>query len=631
MNTKIRNILLFSIIVSFILTGEGILNLSFVNASPGWLTGWSYRKGHVINSATGAGTNYQVRIVVHKSSGTDNGEDVYVGTNVRDDFGDVRFTDDNGITPLDYWMETYTSGVEATFWVEIKDNLSSQDQTIYVYYGKSGATTTSNGTATFEFFDDFDDLNKWTIDYTQYTPLFEQTTIDGYSVGRVNVNQHDERISIKSNTMIPRAKAVEARIKHISWNIDAYQRFSFHRIDGNNLISYFDYASFFDLYYLIKIVGGTLTQVDTYSVGHPSGWYIYEIYDDGTNVDVNRDFTEDVLDGSIPELQDDGYIYIRNYEYNNGTSEFAIDYIRVRKYTSPEPTHGSWFTSFLPGSPSSLGPTNYVNGSWISDTTPTFEFTQSDPDSSDTLKYRIQIDNNSNFSSPVVDYTSDYLSQGATSFTVGQAPGSGSYTQSSQGQTLSSGFYYWRVMSEDQRGETDSWTRANSGNIAFKISIGKFYTGVKNTVFSSGAVTYSQEPNTNNLIDFSITPSRGSIEVTIFYWFTSGTHYKKWKEKGSDPDATTTHVVGDLAPNTSYPVKVNGVLFGNYTSNSSGQISFVYDLGYSDKIFEVGEPPDLIPTGNNISYLFYLLPITFLLIGSVLYFKSRKTGPNLVR
>jgi len=160
----------------------------------------------------------------------------------------------------------------------------------------------------------------------------------------------------------------------------------------------------------------------------------------------------------------------------------------------------------------------------------------------------------------------------------------------------------------------------------------KIFKDVTNRIFADGPIRYSLDPNVSDqLVNFSVTPSKDSIDLTVFYWLTSGTYYKKWKESSDTKDITTTHVVGALAPNTSYPVKVNGVLFGKYTSNSSGQISFVYDLGYSDKTFEVGEPPDLIPTGNKLFYLLYLLPITLFFVGYILYFRSRKTGSSLVR
>jgi len=129
-----------------------------------WLSGWNYRKSHVINSASGAGTNYQIKIKVHYGSGSDSGEDVYLNSKCRTDFGDIRFTDDDGTTLLDYWMETKVDSDYAIFWVEVKDDLSSSDVTIYIYYGKSGATTTSDIKKT--FFDepyhfDTDESSEW--------------------------------------------------------------------------------------------------------------------------------------------------------------------------------------------------------------------------------------------------------------------------------------------------------------------------------------------------------------------------------------------------------------------------------------------------------------------------------------
>lgn len=106
-----------------------------------WLTGWGLRKSHVINPSAGAGTLYPVKIIVHKTVGDDLLGDVYLGTHVRDDFKDVRFTDNDGETVLDCFMESYTSGSVATFWVEVADDLSSAAVTIYIYYDKAAETT----------------------------------------------------------------------------------------------------------------------------------------------------------------------------------------------------------------------------------------------------------------------------------------------------------------------------------------------------------------------------------------------------------------------------------------------------------------------------------------------------------
>ena len=91
--------------------------------------------------------------------------DVYLNGNCRSDFGDVRFTASDGSTELDYWLQEYTASDEAIFWVEIPTVPASSTVTIYTYYDKSAETTTSDGGATFEFFDDFPgssiDGGKW--------------------------------------------------------------------------------------------------------------------------------------------------------------------------------------------------------------------------------------------------------------------------------------------------------------------------------------------------------------------------------------------------------------------------------------------------------------------------------------
>ncbi len=123
-----------------------------------WLPpSWDYRKSHTINgSPVGLLSNYTIRFVVHYGSGTDSGEDVYLDSGSRLDFGDVRFTSSNGSTQLDYWIEKKTNGDSAVFWVELDSIPSSPGSgTVYIYYGNSAAATASNGKNTFDWFDDF--------------------------------------------------------------------------------------------------------------------------------------------------------------------------------------------------------------------------------------------------------------------------------------------------------------------------------------------------------------------------------------------------------------------------------------------------------------------------------------------
>ncbi len=131
------------------------------------LSSWASNKPIIINGAIpGAQTDGQIKFTIYKGSGTDTAFHKYLGINVRDDFGDVRFTASDGSTLLSYWIESFISGSQAVIWVKVPSISASPTQTtIYVYYDNPTATTTSNENNTFVFFDHFLgtslDLNKW--------------------------------------------------------------------------------------------------------------------------------------------------------------------------------------------------------------------------------------------------------------------------------------------------------------------------------------------------------------------------------------------------------------------------------------------------------------------------------------
>ena len=78
--------------------------VTVVSSAPSFLNGWSYRKIHAIGgSPDGDLTDYQMRFVVWRTTGTDSGENVYVGSSVKSDFGDLRFTTVAG-AQMPYWI-----------------------------------------------------------------------------------------------------------------------------------------------------------------------------------------------------------------------------------------------------------------------------------------------------------------------------------------------------------------------------------------------------------------------------------------------------------------------------------------------------------------------------------------------
>jgi hypothetical protein len=76
-----------------------------------WLEGWSYRMQHVINQSDGAGIGYPIRLQIYDVEGTDEDDVARIANSkIRSDYGDLRFTNSDGSTELDYWIESYTSG-----------------------------------------------------------------------------------------------------------------------------------------------------------------------------------------------------------------------------------------------------------------------------------------------------------------------------------------------------------------------------------------------------------------------------------------------------------------------------------------------------------------------------------------
>lgn len=79
---------------------------------------------------------------------------------------DLRFLDSDGITPLNYWVESACNTANTKVWLKFP-SLPAGSRQISLYYANPPATPMSNGYGVFDFFDDFDgtaiDTNRWTI------------------------------------------------------------------------------------------------------------------------------------------------------------------------------------------------------------------------------------------------------------------------------------------------------------------------------------------------------------------------------------------------------------------------------------------------------------------------------------
>jgi hypothetical protein len=446
---KLKHLLLLAIILFPLVAFIGS-NVPPAHAQ-GWLTGWGYRKSHVVNSATGAGTNYQVKVVVHYGTGTDSGQDVYLNSHSRTDFGDVRFTRSDGTTLLDYWIESYTASNNAVFWVEVADDLSTNPVTIYVYYGKSDATTTSNGDATFLLFDDFDDnalnTSKWTtlgqngIAYseTNQQAKFSGTATNQYWVAVANL------LSVDSFTPPFAFRVIKVSLSGSGTGRQITQ--ALYSSDSSLNTYYIGYDSGY--YWRRKNINGVDSKIENIAsseLGTQRTWEITAFngqtkwYEDGTLKST------DSYSWSSAKIRMEG-----RARATNDAVTAIFDTVVVRKYVSPEPSHGVWGSEETAPSPNQpypptlTGPANLTRFNPSASVNFTWIFSHSNQ-SEHQSAFRFQLDDSVDFSSPNVD--------------TGKVQSTATWTL----QTLPSavGLYYWHVCvwdSQDlQSGYSNAWT-----------------------------------------------------------------------------------------------------------------------------------------------------------------------------
>ncbi|MEM4584643.1 MAG: DUF2341 domain-containing protein [Ignisphaera sp.] len=134
-----------------------------------WLSGWLYRIPITITERSGNTlTDYQVLVTLDTVSLISQGK-------MRNDCGDIRFTDSDGITLLNYWIESGCNSANTRIWVKVPNIPANSNKTIYLYYGNPSATSMSNPKNTMFIYEDmetppsgnlagsaiYDSTNKW--------------------------------------------------------------------------------------------------------------------------------------------------------------------------------------------------------------------------------------------------------------------------------------------------------------------------------------------------------------------------------------------------------------------------------------------------------------------------------------
>jgi hypothetical protein len=115
---------------------------------PWWNSGWNFRLPVKIDNSASASVLTEKQLYLEISSSTS--RDLW--RNIRSDGGDIRFTNSTETVELPYWIQSFNYAASSTkIWVQVDSIAAATTSEIFLYYGKSTATTTSSQYAPFTY------------------------------------------------------------------------------------------------------------------------------------------------------------------------------------------------------------------------------------------------------------------------------------------------------------------------------------------------------------------------------------------------------------------------------------------------------------------------------------------------
>jgi len=247
----------------------------------------------------------------------------------------VEFYDEDKQTLLNHWTEKFDpTNNEAIFWVKVPNIPANGTKTIYLKINTSRTEDLSNGDNVFEFFDDFEilDTSKWSVINNVVIKQVDSITV-------AEVGNDGELNSVLLNTT-GKSLRFTAKLKYLE-TVDG----TTNTRAGMQVVS----SGLNDRIYLF--VGGTVseirwnTQVDgtwqteeqVVSSSSPNTWYVFEI------VKIEDIYYVYVYDVNLNLLGSRGGRTVKDEDMSirlisRSNQIIQVDYVFVRKYTSPEPT-----------------------------------------------------------------------------------------------------------------------------------------------------------------------------------------------------------------------------------------------------------------------------------------------------
>ncbi len=267
---------------------------------------------------------------------------MYLNNHCNDNFSDIRFLGVNGTNWLDYWVERYVDGVNATVWVEL-DEITTGGTDFYIYYGNPGADSGSDGGGTWDFFDDFpgDAVNssKWDeVNSPGGTVAESELTISKVDSNSGICYGYQTKASFDDCRMVARGKTSYSQAAASAMLVAQYNGFKCsNKVEFRN-------NNDVELRGDTRDCGGDITTNLTngnFGTGTYYTYYYARQGDEHIRAWEDGAFVGEVT-SNIRDASDPGAVLISFFNSQWRTQDIVVDWFGVGKYCAPEPEWGAW-------------------------------------------------------------------------------------------------------------------------------------------------------------------------------------------------------------------------------------------------------------------------------------------------